>query len=366
MKYFLPTKIIAGTNCIINNASEFSLLGTNACIITGCHSAKENGSLRDVTSALKATKISYTIYDKVPSDPSIEFVYAAAKAVSKTGADFIIGIGGGSALDAAKAITVLAVNAIDETTLFSGNYPNPVLPLAAVPTTAGTGSEVTEYSILTNDGKETKTSIANTLLFPKVAFLDESYTLALPKKITINTAIDTLSHAMEGYLSVNATVFSNTFAEQALRLLAGILPRLTMPVITSDMRKDLLYASTMSGIVIANTATTLVHAMGYSLTYYKHMAHGRANGLLLTAYLRLLDQQYHVKVQYLLCLLNLPTIDAFETLMHQLLGTPENITASEITLYSDKALQSWNIHNTLVPVDAKQISILYEQSLHLV
>jgi len=202
--YYLPTRIIAGKDCIIQNRDLFRSLGKKALIVTGAHSAKRNGSLSDVITALEATGVSYFVFDKVMSNPTIACVYEGAEVARVNQCDMIIAIGGGSPMDAGKAIALLAAQEIAEENLFAGNYTDQVLPMAFVPTTAGTGSEVTQYAILTNDQAQTKTSIASDLLFPNVAFLDAKYTENLPTETTINTAIDALSHAVEGMLSVKA------------------------------------------------------------------------------------------------------------------------------------------------------------------
>ncbi len=129
-------------------------------------------------------------------------------------------------MDAGKAIALLAAQEIAEENLFAGNYTDQVLPMAFVPTTAGTGSEVTQYAILTNDQAQTKTSIASDLLFPNVAFLDAKYTENLPTETTINTAIDALSHAVEGLLSVKASTISNTLASAGIRMIMDCVPDL--------------------------------------------------------------------------------------------------------------------------------------------
>ncbi|VBB07279.1 alcohol dehydrogenase iron-type [Lucifera butyrica] len=360
--FSLPTKIIAGPNCIKENAKEIRSLGKKSFIVTGKNSASHNGSLFDVQAALEAENISAILFDQITSNPSINLVRKAAQTAREEKIDFIIGIGGGSPLDAAKAIAVLATNDLDDEALFSGPYAHPFLPVAAVPTTAGTGSEVTQYSILTNQHLETKTSIAHPGLFPKVAFLDARYTLNLPKLITIHTAIDALSHALEGYLSVKATDFSNLFAEKSLALLGECLPQLSADL-AFRVREKLLYASMLAGVVIAHTGTTAVHSIGYSLTYFKEIDHGRANGLLLAEYLRFLAPSYNDKIQAILDLLQLKDISEFSDLMHRLLGKKEEITAAEVMQFSSKAAQAANLKNTLIKPTEQDIAALLQKSL---
>lgn len=141
--------------------------GEKAVIVTGKHSAKACGALKDMCEALDSQSVSWLHYDRILPNPSIENVREAAEMARNEGADMVIGIGGGSPMDAAKAVAVLAVNDLDDDSLFKGPYPVPPLPVIAVPTTAGTGSEVTPYSILTDVKDQTKKNLLHPDLFPK-------------------------------------------------------------------------------------------------------------------------------------------------------------------------------------------------------
>lgn len=342
----MPTKVFLGKDCIIDNAAQMQALGKKAFIVTGRNSARANGSLASVEAALQSSGIGYSVFDQILSNPSIELVREAAKVARAHGADFIIGIGGGSPMDAAKAIAVLVANEVDDTILFSGPYPQPVLPIVAIPTTAGTGSEVTQYSILSDDRQQTKTSIANEVIFPKIAFLDASYTQHLPAHVTINTAIDALSHAIEGYLSVKATSISNMLAAESMTILGKCLRELGGTV-DFAAREQLLYASMLAGVVIAHTGTTALHSMGYSLTYFRDIDHGRANGLLLYEYLEFIAGQDPSIVAKVVSLLGMENLGELKNCLGKLLGEKEAITTSEIEQFSAKAIQAKNILNTI-------------------
>ncbi len=367
-KYYMPTRVITGLDCISNNSEIFKTLGKTALIVTGAHSAKDNGSEKDVRMALESVGISYLLFDKVKSNPSVACVRAGAEAARQGGADFIIAIGGGSPMDAGKAIALLAVQQIKEEDLFSGNYKATALPVACVPTTAGTGSEVTQYTILTNDKAQTKTSIASECLFPAVAFLDPKYMRNLPVATTVNTAIDAFSHVVEGMLSVRASLVSNALATEGIRLIMESLPELLKAVesgtqeINPQIREVLLHASMMGGMVIAQTGTTAVHAMGYSLTYFKDVDHGRANGLLLAEYLRSVEKQQPELTGRILKVMNLLSVNKFRELMDRLLGTKETISAEEISQYSALAIKTRNIANCVVKTTEEDLAGIFEAS----
>lgn len=354
-RYYMPTRIVMGKDCIINNSDIFKTLGKQALIVTGARSAKANGSEKDVKAALDAAGISYLVFDKVMANPTIACCYEGAALARENNVDLIIAIGGGSPMDAGKAIALLAAQDIAEEDLFSGKYENKVLPMAFVPTTAGTGSEVTQYSILTNDKAQTKSSIASDLLFPAVAFLDAKYMEQLSVDTTINTAVDALSHAVEGMLSVKASPISNALAAESISMIMDCVPDMLKAVKTgkntefgSGARELLMYASNLAGMVIAQTGTTAVHAMGYSLTYFKHIDHGRANGLLLGEYLRLVKTEQPDLLDRILKAMDFTGVDQFTELIDRLLGQKEDISPEEIKQYSKLAMQTRNIANCLV------------------
>ena len=362
INFHMPTKVIMAKECILSNSSIFKSLGTKALIVTGAHSAKANGSLNDVIAALKKECISYSVYDKVMSNPTIACVYDGAKTAKSEKVDFIIAIGGGSPMDAAKAIALLSAQDISEDDLFSGKYESKVLPMAFVPTTAGTGSEVTPYSILTNDKAQTKTSIASPLLFPTIAFLDSKYTINLSLTTTINTAIDALSHAVEGMLSVRSNAMTDMIAVQSIKLISECFDALKNNTLTDEVREKLLYASMLSGIVITHTGTTAVHSMGYSLTYFKNIDHGRANGLLIVEFLNYVYNKKPEKIDQILSAMNLISVNEFKSVINGLLGTKEKITAEELKKYASIAIKAKNIPNCIVTPNESDLFDIYNVS----
>lgn len=364
-EYFMPGKIFFGTACVEKHGAYMKKLGKKACIVTGKRSAKLNGSLQDMQSALIKNSMEYFVFDQISSNPSVELVREAAKFVREEKADFVVGIGGGSPLDAAKAIAILAGNELGDAELFSGVYQNPVLPVVAVPTTAGTGSEVTQYSILTNKSAESKTSIASDAIFPKIAFLDARYTEKLPLPVTIHTAIDALSHAVEGYLAVKASEMSSLFAARSIQILGECLPLLRREI-NLELREKLLYASLLAGIVIAHTGTTAVHSLGYSLTYFKNIDHGRANGLLLHEFLSFIAGQHPAKVNEVIRLLGCKDLDEFGILLNDLLGERDTISSGEIVCFTGKALAAKNIKNTLIQPTRRDLEDMLRNSMILI
>lgn len=362
MKYCMPTRVISGGDCLSAYRAEFAAFGKKALIVTGASSAKANGSLDDAVAALGANGQAHAVYDRVPANPGVACVYEGAAFARSEGCDFVIAIGGGSPMDAAKVIALLARADIPETELFAGKYGSDIMPIVCVPTTAGTGSEVTQYAIITNDEAETKSGIATPLFFPRLALLDAKYLESVPRKTMVNTVVDSLSHSVEGMLSSRASEVSDTLAAKALSLIAECLGSLGSDTLTHDQRERLLLASTLGGMVIANTGTTAVHAMGYSLTYFRHIDHGRANGLLVAAYLRLVQERRPALVQRILAPLGMATLADLSLCLERLLGDREKIDASEFEKFADKAAASKNIGNCTVPPTRDEILSMFVES----
>jgi alcohol dehydrogenase class IV len=170
----------------------------------------------------------------------------------------------------------------------------------------------------------------------------------LSQTVTVNTAIDALSHAVEGMLSVRASAISDSMARQSIEMLAGCFGPMREGKLSVQNRADLLCASTLAGMVIANTGTTAVHAMGYSLTYYKNIDHGRANGLLLPEFLAFTAKQAAGRVQSILACMGLADVADFAALLGGLLGKRETLTPEELAHYAEKASKAGNIGNCLI------------------
>lgn len=371
IKFFMPTKVIMEDDCVAKNAALLKEYGQRALIVTGANSAKNNGSLQDITEALSALDIQYHIYDKVMVNPTVSCVYEGAAYAKKMNVDFVIGIGGGSPMDAAKAIALLAVQDIPEEELFICKFNDKALPLVMIPTTAGTGSEVTANSILTSDKLQTKRSINSQVLFPKLALLDAKYMKNLPMNITVNTALDALSHAVEGMLSIRSTEVSNLFAVESIRKITQCLPHLSagddqnISNLTMNIREKLLYGSMLAGIVISHTGTTAVHAMGYSLTYFKNIDHGRANALLLPSFLKFTAKSDPETVKKILVSMGLNTLDDFEALFLGLIGEREQITGKELDCFTGISINARSVSNSKVIPTKEDIYNIFSRGLQV-
>lgn len=329
--YKMPTKIYFGENVIMNNKDSIKDFGNKALIVTGKHSSKINGSFNDVINALKYNCISYVVFDEVEENPSLETIERAAEIGRKEKVDFVIGIGGGSPLDASKAIGIFIKNeSYNKENIF--NAPKlKSIPIIAVATTSGTGSEVTQYSVVTDHNSKTKRNLGQHV-FPDIAFLDPSYTAKLPYDITINTAIDAFSHLIEGYLNANSNILSDIYAEKGMSLFSECIQSLINNEINYEIRKKLMATSTLGGMLIAQTGTSIPHGMGYPLTYFKKLPHGKANGLLIAEYLNSFNDKN--KICNILKIMNLESIENLKEILKTLLKVKIDISENEICKYS--------------------------------
>jgi len=329
----MPTRIISGKNAVADNTALLSKFGKSVLIVTS-PSSRKNGALDDVLHALDQQGIKNHIVDNVRPNPSVASFTGAHEIIKKAGADFIIGIGGGSPLDAAKAYAVLGANDMPPMRLFDNAWLKSPLPIVAIPTTAGTGSEVTPYSILTIEEETMKRSFAGPDIFPKLCFLDAAYTATLPRSVCVDTAVDFLTHAVEGYLCTGASPLSDALAVEAMSVFAAELPNIERGDLSCDSRQRLLYASSVAGMVISQTRTIGLHAMGYALTTVRDIPHGRANGLLLAEFLKVMQPGCRDKIKTVLGLLGMKGIDGVANMIKRLFDDKNVFTADEIERFT--------------------------------
>lgn len=284
--FYMPVKVFEETNAVANHAADLRRFGNKALIVTGRHSAQANGSLSDVISALESVGISYACFHDVEENPSIETVMKGRDFGLAEKAEFVIGIGGGSPLDAAKAIALMMKKQDkDISYLYGPDGDSAALPIVAVPTTCGTGSEVTAVSVLTNTPKGIKKSIPHKL-FPALALIDGKYLAAAPFSVLANTAFDALTHLIESELNTKCSPYSHMCVEAGLKTWALSLPVLRKEKeADSDDLMNMMRASMMAGMSIAHTGTTLPHGLSYPLTVRLKVPHGKATAYFTAGYL---------------------------------------------------------------------------------
>ena len=278
MQLYMPTRVYSEGSCVARHAREWCSLGTKAMIVTGKHSAVRCGALQDVLDALGETP--YILFDRVEENPSIETVMEAREIAVRNGADFFIGIGGGSPMDAAKAISMMARNPqAGEEVLYKAEA-LPWFPVVCIPTTCGTGSEVTPYAILTRHALQTKKSISHKI-YPALALLDSKYLRSMSRTGLVNTCVDALCHLLESYLNTNSNELNRIYSREGLRLWGQFKDRLLEDTLLESDYALMLHASMVAGMAITHTGTSLPHGLSYPVTYQLGIPHGRACGIFL-------------------------------------------------------------------------------------
>lgn len=339
MRFFDPTNTYIEKNCVANHKKELLALGTKAFLITGHSSSKKNGSLDDVLAVLKEADIPYEIFDEVEENPSVETVVRAAEIGKAFGADFMIGIGGGSPLDAAKAIGLLIANPEETAECFYEAKDLKALPMAAVPTTCGTGSEVTGVSVLTRHDAKTKKSIAYKI-FPDLALVDGKYLLGAKKSLLVNTSVDALAHLAESHVHATANVYTRMFSGYGLSLWGEIAPFLASDEpLTEALAEKLMLVSTVAGMAIAQTGTAIPHALSYDVTYNNGIPHGKACDIFLAAYLGCYGARFPEVVEELLDRVGFANLDEFAAFLRGLTGEV-SLSEEEVTFYIDRMMEN--------------------------
>ena len=348
----IKTKIYFDNDVVKKYSKEFLCCGKNALIITG-HSSEKNGALDDVKEVLASQNITFTIFNEVEENPSIETVMKGRYFGLKNNCDFLVAIGGGSIMDAAKAIAIMMRNAdkgaeflYDEgshsSPVQSGShsspvqsgthnstarsrelrewqpsplYSSPALEIIAIPTTCGSGAEVTGNAVLTIHKKQTKGSAVHKQ-FPKVAMIDGKYILNAPSSIIKRTSLDALAHLIESYVNTKATLWTRQFAEMGMKLWVKTKKYLANEEsITHDICNYLMMSSTYAGICISHTGTSIPHRLSYRVTYGDKLSHGTAVAYFLANFLDECEEKNEV-----LKLIDFNSIQDFKEFINKVIG----------------------------------------------
>lgn len=295
-EFSCPTKIVAGAHALDKLPDEVADRGmTHPLVMTDAGLVKL-GVAAKLTDVLDAAGVAYEVFDQVPPDSSMDVVNQVARLFAERGCDGFVAIGGGSVIDTTKgAAASLACEGVDFATLQGSEILKADLPpFIAVPTTAGTGSEVTLVAVVADTHKHAKLSFTSYKLVPHVAILDPALTSSLPPKLTATTGMDALTHAVEAYTSIQKNPVSDAFAVKAIELIAQNLPLACRDGANADARTSLALASLMAGAAFSNAMVGIVHAIGHSLGGLCHIPHGQAMMMLLPHCVRFnLDRGIH-------------------------------------------------------------------------
>ncbi|MFO7611481.1 MAG: iron-containing alcohol dehydrogenase family protein [Clostridia bacterium] len=354
----IPVDLNFGAGVVNGNREKFNL-GKKAMIVTGKNSARISGALVDVLDALSSNGTDYVVYDGIRNNPDLDNISEGADYGRAGGIDFIVAIGGGSPMDAGKAIAALCTNDIEPIDLIGKKLNERPLPIIAIPTTAGTGSELTPYAVLTVPSMKTKKSFYSPFIFPVSAFADPCYTYSLPYLVTIDTAFDAFSHLLESYLSLKSTPLNDLIALEGIKAFAECRQAISEKLIIAETREKMMYASCLGGMAIAHTGTTMLHAMGYSLTYFRNYSHGRANAMLIGEYLRFNYKKTSWKIDNVMKILGFRNIDDAEEFFSMGLDGRPLISDEDCRTYAKLVMEQGNIRQNPRTVEEEDIYDIY-------
>lgn len=345
LSFSYPTSVIFRRGAIKELGETLKQYGfSKSCLlVTGSNFARRTGYIDLLKNELRKISCETYVYDRIEPNPSIETVEAGAMLARKMSVNFILAFGGGSVIDAAKAISLVYSSGEKiENFLGSMNVNLDTIPLVALPTTAGTGSEVSKYSVLTDLKRKRKVAIGGPALFPKLSILDPDTLYTLPPNLVASTGLDALSHALESFFSKNSTVFSDMLSKESTRIILNNLPKAFGG--DSEAKAWMMYASMLAGLSINITSTNVIHALGYYLTTHYGIPHGLANATFLVSSLE-------YEVQYL----TERFAELAEALGH---SSPDNIVKSRLLLKDiSQLLDALRIPRNLREVGVKEDEI---------
>ncbi|WP_083392193.1 iron-containing alcohol dehydrogenase [Bacillus sp. MUM 13] len=280
--YFMPTRVECGNGISGKTGELIKDLGVSSVLIVTDKGVRAAGLLQGIEKSLSSANLYFEIYDEVEPNPSVETIQRGTVYLRQKKIEAVLAVGGGSSIDTAKGIAAMATNPghiLDYEGV--GKISNSPLTIIAIPTTAGTGSEATNSTVVTNKEASFKLGVLSSLLFPNLAILDPALTLRLPQEITAATGMDALTHAIESYTSKSANPVSKAFAMQAIKMIGENLTRSYFVGTDLESRENMLVASLLAGVAFSQSRLGNVHAISHTFGGVFNIPHGIANAALL-------------------------------------------------------------------------------------
>ena len=377
--FAIPSHILTGKDALTSAIPYLSEYGSRAFIVTGKHVGK-SPMLDQLKKTLEKAQIAYYVFDGITGEPTDQMIEEGLVQYRKAGCQFVIGIGGGSPLDSAKAIAAMAVNE-GKIADYNGKEMTGRVPgIVAIPTTSGTGSEATKFTIITDQEKDIKMLLKGDCLVPDLAIVDPDFTMDMPKSVTAATGLDALTHAVEAYTSKKAFALTDVFAVSAVRRIMKYLPVAYQNGYDAKAREEMSLAALEAGICINNSSVTLVHGMSRPIGALFHVAHGLSNAMLMNVCLTFAlpgaydrfgvlgraigvadasdtDQAAAEKfldaLKKLVAEMEIPTPEAY--------GIDRETFMNVIPKMAHDAMESGSPQNTIRDITVEQVSDLYRQ-----
>jgi alcohol dehydrogenase class IV len=288
--FYVGTKLVFGNGSSNQAGAELASLGVKKAMVVTDKGVIAAGLLKGILESMSAAGVEYFIFDEVPPNPPRSIVVKGLQLYRANGCDGFIAVGGGSSMDACKAISIMTANdgdviEYDNSELGGKKFKNKGAPVITVPTTSGTGSEVTQWSVITDEKRNWKSSIGSPLMSPTVALVDPLLTLGLPPSITAATGVDALTHAIEAYTTKAAirggSPVTDALALDAIRLIGANLRQAYAQGYNVEARKNMMIGSTMAGLAFPQIGLGTCHGMAHPLGGHYDVPHGVANAILL-------------------------------------------------------------------------------------
>jgi len=280
--FLIPPVLITGSGSSKNVGDEIKKLGVKKGLLVTDKVISELGLLEGVKKALTDSSIEFVIYDGITTEPTVDFVNDGLQAYKENDCEFILAFGGGSAIDTSKAVAVMVTNKGSiEDYMGLNRIPEEGVPLIAIPTTAGTGSEATVVTIITDTKTDVKMLFVSPFLLPQVSVVDPLLTLSCPRELTAAVGVDALTHAIEAYVSVKAQPMSDIFCLSAIEQISGNLRQAWANGNNIEAREKTMMGALQAGIAFSNSSVALVHGMSRPIGAYFHVPHGASNAALL-------------------------------------------------------------------------------------
>ena len=279
-EFIVPGQMISGSGALDMAQETLGTLGKKAMIVTD-KVMIDLGNCAKVENALKSQGVEYTIYSDIAGEPTDLMIEKGLTQYKEENCDFLVALGGGSPIDSMKAIGSLVKNGGNISDYMGKVIDVEMPPMVAIPTTAGTGSEATQFTIITDIKKDIKMLLKGKVLIPSLAVIDPQFTMTAPPKITAATGLDALCHAVEAYTSRKAQTLSDTFAMSAVKRIFKYLPVAFHDGKNEEARVQMSVAALEAGIAFNNASVTLIHGMSRPIGALFHVAHGLSNAMLM-------------------------------------------------------------------------------------
>lgn len=279
-QFTVPSRCMFGSGALDQCEMTIKEYGKKAFIVTGKVVTK-SGILKKLTDRLDTWGIEYEVFNEIIGEPTDEMIVEGVRAYKKAGCDFTIGIGGGSPLDSAKAIMAMTVLDGEIADYIGKELEGEFPPLVLIPTTAGTGSETTKFTVVTDTKKDIKMLLKGEKLLPTLAVVDYELTISAPKGVTAATGMDALTHAVEAYTSRKANPLTDMYALSAIKRIFKYLPKAYKDGENKKAREEMALAAFEAGVCINNSSVTIVHGMSRPIGALFHVPHGISNAMLI-------------------------------------------------------------------------------------